>query len=154
MAEGAGQNEIYGSSVELKEGPFAGWRTWYGQGGDPFETHIGPLCYKVQPDGKVICAFDPVREHTNGGGNLHGGALMSFADFSLFCIAHNELVGASSVTLTLNSEFIAGGKLGSRVFAEGEVLRQTRSLIFIRGLLKQDEKPIFSFSGTLKKLGK
>lgn len=150
MADGG--NNMYGSSVELTEGPFKGWRTWYGDNGDPYETHIGPLCYRVD-DGRVRCAFDPRREHLNGGGNIHGGALMGFADFSLFCIAHAELVGASAVTLTLNGEFIAAGKMGAWVEGEGEVLRQTRSLLFIRGLLKQSGKPIFAFSGTLKKLG-
>jgi uncharacterized protein (TIGR00369 family) len=153
MADGA--NEIYGRTVEVTEGPFKGWRTWYGQeGGDPFETHIGPLCYKVETDGRVISAFLPRREHMNGSGAIHGGALMSFADFALFAIAHNALTDVSSVTLTMNSEFIAAGREGIIVYAEGEVLKQTRSLVFIRGLLKQEDKPIFAFSGTLKKVGR
>lgn len=152
--DGAGANQMYGSSVLMEDGPFKGWRTWYGQEkGDPFETHIGPLCYKVAPDGRVRCAFEPRREHLNGSGNIHGGALMSFADFSLFCIGHAVLEGGSSVTLTMNSEFIAAGKLGALVEAEGDVLRQTRSIVFIRGLVTQAGKPILSYSGTLKKLG-
>ncbi len=150
-----GANSIYGSSVEMAEGPFKGWRTWYGQErGDPFETHIGPLCYRIEADGRVRCAFEPRREHLNGGGAIHGGALMSFADFSLFCIAHAALVDASAVTLTCNSEFIAAGRAGPIVEASGEVLRQTRALVFVRGLVTQDNAPILSFSGTLKKLGK
>jgi len=153
MADGA--NQAYGRTRELTEGPFKGWRSWYGEAsGDPFETHIGPLCYKVEPDGSVISAFLPERQHMNGAGAIHGGALMSFADFALFAIAHNMLKdGVSSVTLTMNSEFIAAGKEGVIVYAHGEVLKETRSLVFIRGLLKQDGKAIFAFSGTLKKLG-
>jgi uncharacterized protein (TIGR00369 family) len=153
MADGG--NQIYGRVHELSDGPFKGWLSWYGaEDGDPFETHIGPLCFKVEPDGRVICAFQPRREHLNGAGALHGGALMSFADFSLFAIAHNALKGSgSSVTLTMNSEFIAAGKADAIVYAEGEVLKQTRSLLFVRGLLKQEDKVIFAFSGTLKKLG-
>lgn len=151
MADGG--NEIYGTSRELTEGPFKGWRTWYGDGGDPFETYIGPLCYRVEADGRVRCAFEPQIHHLNGHGHIHGGCLMSFADFSLFCIGHHALTGGSSVTLTMNSEFIAAGKQGAWVEATGEVLRQTRSLVFIRGLLTQGGAPVLSFSGTLKKLG-
>jgi acyl-coenzyme A thioesterase PaaI-like protein len=39
------------------------------------------------------------------------------------------------------------------VAAHGEVLRETRSLIFVRGLITQASRPILAFSGTLKKIG-
>lgn len=147
-------SEQWGRTTVLTEGPFKGWRTWAGPDGDPFETYIGPLCYKVEEDGRVRCAFEPQQHHLNGGGFLHGGALMSFADFSLFAIAANAIKGASSVTLTMNSEFIGAGKLGAWVEAEGEVLKETRALVFVRGVLKQEGKVIFAYSGTLKKIGK
>jgi hypothetical protein len=38
------------------------------------------------------------------------------------------------------------------VEAEGEVLRETRSLIFVRGLISQVSRPLLAFSGTLKKI--
>jgi acyl-coenzyme A thioesterase PaaI-like protein len=88
----------------------------------------------------------------NGGGTIHGGALMSFADFSLFAIAHNALRGAHAVTLTCNSEFLSAGGLDDIVYADGEVLRETRSLVFVRGLVTQDSRPLLAFSGTLKKI--
>src|SRR5262245_46812762 len=89
-ADGAG-NEPYSGPVPVEDGPFAGWLTW-GRGSDPYETLLGPFCFKVE-DGRARCAFMPRRDHLNGGGAIHGGALMSFADFSLFSIAHNALQG-------------------------------------------------------------
>jgi acyl-coenzyme A thioesterase PaaI-like protein len=77
---------------------------------------------------------------------------MSFADFSLFAFAHNALRGQKAVTLTCNSEFLAAGGLEGWVEAEGEVLRQTRSLVFVRGLIRQQTRPLLAFSGTLKKI--
>ena len=97
------------AAVTLAEGPFAGWTTW-SQGGDPYETAIGPFYFRAD-EGRVRCAFQPRREHLNGGGTIHGGALMSFADFALFAIAHNALAGAHAVTLTCNCEFIRAGTL-------------------------------------------
>lgn len=137
--------------VILKEGPFAGWSTW-SAGGDPYETAIGPFCYRLD-NGRVRCAFEPRRDHLNGSGAIHVGALMSFADFALFCIAHKELAGAKAVTLTCNSEFLKAGAASHIVEAHGEVLRETRTLIFVRGLVTQLSHPLLAFSGTLKKIG-
>lgn len=146
----APQTHPYGAPTILADGAFQGWTTW-GEGADPFETAIGPLCFRVD-DGRVRCAFEPRREHLNGSGAIHGGALMSFADFALFAIAHNALQGAKAVTLTCNCEFIAAGGLGGAVEASGDLLRETRSLVFARGLVTQAGRPLLAFSGTLKKI--
>ncbi|MGE0743444.1 MAG: PaaI family thioesterase [Hyphomonadaceae bacterium] len=134
----------------VKDGPFAGWSTW-GTGADPYETAIGPFYMKVE-DARVRCAFQPLRHHLNGGGSVHGGALMTFADFALFAIAHNELREVHAVTLTCNSEFIGAGNLDSLIEATGEVLRDTRSVIFARGVVTQGSRTLLAFSGTLKKV--
>lgn len=136
-------------AVLIEEGPFAGWRTWTS---DPFETQLGPFCYRKEGE-NLRCAFQPRREHLNGGGAIHGGALMSFADFCLFALADEALQGQRTVTLTCNSEFISAGNLDGWIEGEGRVLRQTRSLVFVQGLLQQRARPLLSFSGVLKKLG-
>jgi acyl-coenzyme A thioesterase 13 len=139
-------------AVTVAEGPFAGWTTW-SQGSDPYETAIGPFYFRAD-DGRARCAFQPRREHLNGGGTIHGGALMSFADFALFAIAHNALANSHAVTLTFSSEFVGAGGLDGTVEADGEVIRDTRSVIFVRGLVTQASRPLLSFSGTLKKIGR
>jgi len=149
-ADGAG-DAPYGKPITLTEGPFAGWTAWT-NGIDPYETLIGPFCSKIE-DGKARCAFQPRHDHLNGGGAIHGGALMSFADFSLFSIAHNALRGAKAVTLTCNCEFISAGGLEGWIEAGGEVLRETRSLVFVRGLVTQGSRTLLAFSGALKKIG-
>lgn len=150
-ADGDG-NEAYGRPSIVTEGPFAGWTTW-GKGADPYESLIGPFCSKVE-NGIARGAFQPLQHHLNGGGSIHGGALMSFADFSLFMIAHNALAGGvKAVTLTCNCEFIRAGTLEGWVESSGEVLRTTRSMVFVRGLITQRAQPVLAFSGALKKIG-
>lgn len=141
----------YGAPVELTDGPFKGWLTW-GDGRDPFETLVGPLVFKSEPDGRSRAAFLPDRKHLNGGGVIHGGALMSFADFALFGLAHEALKGAFAVTVTFNAEFVGAGQSGAVVEAEGRVIKQTKSLVFVQGVLMQGGAPILAFSGTLKKI--
>ncbi len=78
---------------------------------------------------------------------------MSFADFALFSIAHKALEGGvKAVTLTCNCEFIDAGDLNGWVEAEGEVLRDGKSLVFVRGLVTQRARPLLAFSGALKKI--
>ena len=142
----------FSGGVTLTEGPFAGWTTWSG-GSDPYETHIGPFYFR-QEDGLARCVFEPQRRHLNGGGAIHGGCPMSFADFSLFAIAHNALRDTHAVTMTFNSEFIGAGALDGWVEARGEIIRDTRSVVFVRGIVTQAERPLLSFSGTLKKIAR
>lgn len=142
----------YSTRLTLDSGPFAGWISW-GQGADPFETLVGPFAYRVHDNGFIEIAFQPETRHLNGGGAIHGGCLMSFADFALFAIADESLKnGQMAVTLTCNSEFLAAGDTDGWITAEGEVVKETGSVIFARGLVKQRGKPILMFSGTLKKL--
>ena len=143
----------WSGGVTLTEGPFAGWTTW-SKGGDPYETLIGPFYFRGDADGSALSVFEPQAHHCNGGGSIHGGCLMSFADFSLFAIAHNTLKGAHAVTLTFSSEFVGAGKAGELVEARGEVLRDTRSVTFVRGIVTQAARPLLSFSGTLKKIAR
>jgi uncharacterized protein (TIGR00369 family) len=153
MSADGGADQAPGGEKVIADGPFAGWTTW-SEGADPYETSIGPFCFRVEADGRPRCAFQPRREHLNGGGTIHGGALMSFADFALFGIAHNALNGSHAVTLTCNCEFVGAGALDGVVEAEGEVIRDTRSVIFVRGLVTQASRPLLSFSGTLKKIAR
>ncbi len=150
MAAEGGSLDPYGTPIVLGNGPFRGWTTW-GAGADPFETFLGPFYFR-EIDGAALCAFAPRREHLNGGSAIHGGALMSFADFSLFAIANRALAGQMAVTLTCNCEFLGAGGLEAHVESQGEVLRTTRSLVFVRGLVTQASRSLLAFSGTLKKI--
>lgn len=89
----------------------------------------------------------------NLGASVHGGCLMSFADFALFAIAKDE-IGADgfAVTAAFTSEFLSGAKEGQLIEARGEVLRGGKSLIFLRGLVTAEGTPCLNFSATLKKI--
>lgn len=142
----------YGPAEIETEGPFAGWLTW-GLGRDPYETFCGPFYWREQDDGSMLCGFTPRPEHRNGGGALHGGALMSFADFALFGIAWPALKdGTHAVTLGFTAEFVGAAHDRSPVFARGALVRNTRSLVFLQAIMEQDGAPVLAFSGTLKKI--
>src|ERR1700751_5766568 len=62
----------------IAEGEWAGWSQW---GNDPFEMHAGPFFRRLREDGSIVCAFKAEKKHMNGSGFMHGGCLMTFADF-------------------------------------------------------------------------
>lgn len=119
---------------------------------DPFENLIGPFYMKENGDGTYKSAFVAEAErHCNNGGALHGGLLMSFADFALFAIAKDALDGPC-VTVGFNSEFVSAGQAGTLVEASGEIMRATRSLLFVRGQIFSGDTIIMTFSGILKRV--
>ena len=88
--------------------------------------------------------------HMNAGGVMHGGCLMTFADFALFAIAHHGMEGVYGLTVAFTSEFLDGALEGELIEARGEVLRQGRSITFVRGIVTANDRPVLNFSGTIK----
>ena len=134
----------------VTEGEFKGWVTW---ASEAFEHDTaGPFYFRTDEKG-AVAAFRAGAKHMNSGGVVHGGCLMTFADFALFAIAQ-DVFGDNGYGLTVafNSEFLSGAKLGQLIEARGEVLREGGSLIFVRGILTADGTPCLNFSATLKRL--
>lgn len=128
-----------------------GYQKW--DANDPFEDMIGPFFLKPNGDGTNRTAFYSENRHVNSDGALHGGMLMSFADYSLFAIAR-EALDTPAVTIGFNSEFIGAVGAGHLIESSGEILRATRSLLFVRGTIYTGEQLLMTFSGILKRIGR
>ncbi len=130
---------------------FEDWEKWPAE--EPFEDMAGPFFFKKTPEG-YVAGFRSERKHMNGGGAIHGGMLMTFADYALFAIATDELAGTPAVTISLNGEFTSAGSEGAMVIARGEVVRNTGSMVFVRGVIEIDGDVLLNFSGIVRKLRK
>lgn len=135
--------------VMLTEGPWAGWQHW--QPVDCFEDHAGPFYCKPERGG-LLCGFRPDAKNRNGGGNIHGGALMTFADYVLFMTALGADPELRGVTLTMTSEFVGAAEPGRLLTGRGEIVRAGRSIVFVRGVIDDQDRPVLTFSATIKKL--
>ncbi len=134
----------------MSDGEFKDWYFWPEE---MFEHEIvGPFYFREDKEG-MACAFRAADKHMNAGGVVHGGCLMSFADFSLFAIAQPYMdTDSYGVTVAFTSEFLSGPVAGDYIEARGEVLRAGGSLIFVRGLITGNGKPVLNFSGTIKRI--
>lgn len=133
----------------VTEGEWAGWSYWPG---DAFEDMAGPFYIKFGDDGRGICAFRAEQRHMNGGGFMHGGCMLTFADSAIFAIARPELTGHHAVTMNLAGDFLGAAHVGELIEARGEVTRGSGKTIFVRGLATADDRPMLSFTAIIRKL--
>lgn len=139
---------IKGNFIRVEDGPWQGWWKWAGH--DPFEDSTGPFFVK-RDEGGIVTGFIPETKNLNGHGIVHGGSLMTFADFSLFMVAAQHGDEISGVTVTMNCEFVSGAQAGQMLTARGECVRAGGSLVFARGTILCGDEAVLSFSGTIKR---
>ena len=136
-----------GRLILIESGEWSGWHKWAGI--DPFEDQTGPFHVARDAEG-IVCGFRPGPGHRNGHGMIHGGCLMTFADFSLFMLGASHGGEVNGVTVTMNCEFLAPARAGQLLLARGERTGGGRSLVFARGMITADGQPVLSFSGAMK----
>src|SRR3546814_15333454 len=79
----------------------------------------------------------PDQRHLNIVGTLHGGFLMAIVDHALFAgpMALGIEDAAGGVTIDASVQFLAPAKDGRTLEAVVDVLRETRRMMFMRGML-------------------
>ena len=120
---------------------------------DPAEDHIGPFYFK-KVDDQWRFAFVAETRHCNAFDMIHGGVLMTFADFCLCLEATDHYAEESCVTVSFNCEFVAAGRKGDLVESTAELVRKTRSMAFVRGTVFSAEQTLLAYSAVVKLLKK
>ncbi|HYF08291.1 MAG TPA: PaaI family thioesterase [Acetobacteraceae bacterium] len=113
---------------------------------------IGPYLRRRTPKGYVY-AFQTDERHANINGVLHGGMLVTFADQALGSTVYEATGKRKCVTASLNVQFVNAVKPGEFVECDAEVIRVTRSLVFIRGMLRVGDRVVLAADGVWKILG-
>ena len=130
-----------------------GWYSWGDFPRGSFASATGRLLFKPDGPGRGICRMLPTEAHQNMGGSIHGGAVMSFIDMAMF--AGGRCAGMMQghyVTLDMTTHFLARGQVGIPLDAHVELVKQTRSHVFLQGVVRQGEDACYSFTGTLKRI--
>lgn len=126
------------------------YRHWEG---DAAEDYIGPFFFYM--DGEhPRTAFRVQARHCNAHQTVHGGVLMSFADYTLCLGANGGSESESVVTVSCNNEFIAPASEGALITGEAETIRRGRNMVFMRCLLRAGDQIVLTSSAVIKRLGK
>lgn len=128
------------------------WAIWELVDHRRFNAFLGALRVR-RTEEKAVVRMLPSHLHTNFAGNVHGGLMMGFIDCALFAAAYVLTGPASvnSVTLECSTQFLSSGRQDAPLDAVIEVLRETGSFIFQRGVLEQEGAVVASFTGILRK---
>jgi len=132
-----------------------GWYSWGDFPRSSFAAATGRLLFRPDGPGRGIVRMFPTEDHMNMGGSIHGGAVMSFIDMSMF--AGGLCAGMERshyVTLDLTTHFLARGQAGTPLDSHVELIRQTRGHAFLQGVVKQNGENCYSFSGTLRRVSR
>lgn len=129
------------------------WMIWEITEEERFNRVLGPFRVRKESEAMARCRIWPQPIHSNLANVVHGGVVMSFIDIALF--AGSRVLGilhaGRSVTLDLTCQFMAPGVLEKPLDAEVEMLRETGRLVFLRGLVVQDEVKVAAYSATIRK---
>ena len=117
---------------------------------DPYENHAGPFVWKEE-NGVQKFALQAEARHCNRHEIVHGGLMMTMIDLAMV-VAAKETWEEQLITVSLNSEFIDAGRAGELVEAEGELVRRTGSMAFVRGRVYASERTLLVSSAVLKRL--
>jgi uncharacterized protein (TIGR00369 family) len=127
-----------------------GFTVW--RGGGEFMKTNGPL-YLYDHGGVVRLGFRVEARHTNPLGICHGGMMASYCDMLLPISAHHKeaaLARRFLPTISLQIDYLTACPLGAWVEGEAQVLRATRNLVFMQGLVTTDGTPAARVSGVFK----
>ena len=120
--------------------------------GDGFIAVNGPLYVKKLEPG-ILLGFRVERRHCNPMGICHGGMIATFCDMLLPISAHYlspELERRFLPTINLQVDYLAASKLGAWVQGEAQLLRATRSMVFMQGVVSADGDAVARVSGIFK----
>ncbi|HIG42344.1 MAG: PaaI family thioesterase [bacterium] len=120
-------------------------------GFDPAEDHIGPF-YFTDENHQLHYAFEASQHNCNTHGIVHGGVLMTFADYCLCMQATDHYQDESCITVSYSCEFVSAAEIGAIVECNVNVSRKTGSMVFLTGRIFVGDETVVTFSSVVKRL--
>lgn len=117
-----------------------------------FSGTVAPFWFR-EVEGRLVIGLIVEKRHCNEHlGTMHGGALMTFADVCGGFAVVRALGHSRCATIQLQTHFTAASREGDFIQCEPEVVRQTKDLLFLRGMIHAGDRVALSFDGIWKVL--
>jgi uncharacterized protein (TIGR00369 family) len=148
----SGGESLYPGVYRMERAPLTGNRVpegWEIRPAKAFATLVGPMYWP--PGGGVHeCGFVADHRHGNKRGVVHGGMIATAFDIALGNLGWSTAGQHPCATVQLNVHYIGAVKLGDFAIARTEVVKATRSLVFMRGMMTVDERVVATADGVWK----
>ena len=115
-----------------------------------FMKHLGGLELKKINETHYEFIVEVKEMHLNTGKIAHGGFLSTIADTGMGTAAHRVAGDRRCVTINLDVKFISASQLGDKLKGKVEILKKTKTLVFINCKISNDKEIVVSASGTWK----
>ena len=115
-----------------------------------FMKHNGGVMFKNISDTEYEFKSTISENHLNAAGITHGGYLSALIDAGAGTAAHRATDNAPCVTISLDLKFIGASKIGDKIVGHVNILKKTKTLVFLFCELKCNDKIITSASGVWK----
>jgi acyl-CoA thioesterase len=107
---------------------------------DPLAAHLGITLEQVRP-GYARATMTVQPSLLNAVGTAHGGATMALLDVVHAAVSNSH--GTVAIAQDVHTEFLAAGRPGDRLEAEGvEVHRTNRTAVYRIEARAQDDRPV------------
>ena len=115
-----------------------------------FMQNIGDLSFKKIDETNYEFSIKVEEKYLNTGKIAHGGFISTIADTGMGNAAHIAAGNKRSVTINLDIKFISAGKQGDTLTGKVEILKKTKSLVFINCKILSSNDIVATASGTWK----
>lgn len=127
----------------------AGWQRIDAGG---FTNVAGPFFSRREDGQRVLGLVIEERHCNNHIGTVHGGVIMTFADLALGVGVAEVLGGSNCATASLQTQFLSVARVGEFMTCRPEVVRHSKQLVFVRGLVMVDDRNVASIEAIWKVL--
>ncbi len=115
-----------------------------------FMKHNGGLLFRSINKNKYEFKTKIERSHLNKAGITHGGFLCTIIDAGSGTGAHRSSGNKPCVTISLDVKFIGPSNLGDEIVGTVEIMKKTKSMVFLSCKLKNKNKIIATALGIWK----
>ena len=115
-----------------------------------FMQNIGDLSFKKIDETNYEFLIKVEEKFLNTGKIAHGGFIATIADTGMGNAAHIAAGNTRSVTVNLDIKFISAGKQGDILVGKVEILKKTKTLVFINCKILNSKGIVATASGTWK----
>jgi acyl-coenzyme A thioesterase PaaI-like protein len=122
---------------------------WQPISDDGFIGLVGPIWQKSDENGMRFAFLADVK-HRNRRRVVHGGMIMTFADRAFGMTARHATGQKPQATIQLDVHFVSPVQIGEFVEVRPEVVRRTRSMIFMKGDLMIAARVVATANGIWK----
>ena len=115
-----------------------------------FMKHNGGVMFRNISENEYEFKSIINENHLNAAGITHGGYLAALIDAGAGTAAHRSAQNAPCVTISLDVKFIAPSKRGDEILGKVNILKKTKSMLFVNCNLYINKNIIASATGVWK----